>query len=709
MTSEPTSTPAATVDRFVNGVFKGGGAKGIAYAGALTAMRERGLWFHSVAGASAGAITASLIAAGMGPGEIADAVPEGLKAMKSSIPERIGKAVIGHATSVFESKGLRAWLDGTLARCIGATDGAPITFEALFAAKKIELYVVAMDLSSGLPIVFSRRTTPNVEVAGAVAASSAIPGAFPPGRGVFHSPVDGAVVHQFVDGGTWANYPSFIFQDRSFRAWLRGAAQAHCEWTDDDDAEWAAEAARPVVGFILGEPRPLEHRRAIGMVPLKGPDVNRRFDQGPTYTSPKPVPYLFGSVLSSDWARLVIGAAMAVWVALSLVTLPIAVRRFSTWLDGWLPDWLYPIALVGALSLVVLAAAVAIGLLVGLVLFGRLIADTLMPSVQALIGVPTNVAPWIGLGEDSVVLRVPHIGLKTTQFDVGATARQAAIDDAHAAVLSQLDTPDITVRLEALFAGNSQPVDALGLEAPTPLQPTDPDRTEWAGVAAAAGATIVIGSLGWWGTNAAGDDGIGIIVLSVILGLLVGGAALVFVGIRAGRRSAARARYGVTATLDGGGGTAIVSIALGLAAILGGALLSSATMNDRNGDTVQASVQSAQSVSDSGIEENVYTVQFGDPAQRITLVSTRHLRLGEEVFVHIGSERCLAQSGGCGLDLPRFSDENKLVGALDDGRFPIAVVLWLLGFGLLTSGIRQRRWLTRCRHLQALSVAQERG
>ena len=691
--TDTTTSPGASpiVVRHVNGVFKGGGAKGIAYAGALTAMRERGLWFRSVAGASAGAITASLIAAGLGPDELAAAVPEGLKAMKSSVPERLGKAIIGHASSVFESKGLRAWLNSTLARCIDAPDDTPVTFEALYAAKGIELYVVAMDLSSGLPIVFSRRTTPKVEVAGAVAASSAIPGAFPPGRGVFHAPDDGAVVHQFVDGGTWANYPSFIFQDRSFRAWLRGSSQANGQWSAEELDEWNTEAARPVVGFILGEPRPLEHRKAIGMVPLAGPDVNHRFDQGPTYTSPKPVPYLVGSVLSSDWARLLLGAAMAVWVALTITTMPIAVRRFSTWLADLLPDALYPLVLVGTMSLVVLAATVAIGLIGGLVLVGRLIADTLMPSVQALIGVPTNVAPWIGLGEDSVVLRVPHQGLATTEFNVDDAARAAAIRDAHRSVLAQLDNPGTVSKLEALFAGEPETVECPDLGAPkAPIGAGDPDKLEWSGVLAAVGATMVIGGVGWWGTNSAGSDGIGIIALSVVIGLLVGGAALVFVGTRAGRRSAARARFGVTAKGDGGGTAALIAIAVGVFAIVAGSWLSVHTMDRRDEDTVRAKVVSSSII--QGSNENAYEVQ-ADGTAPIALVSSRHLRLSEEIFVHIDGT----------------TGETKLVGALDDGRFPIAVVLWLLGLGALTSGIRQRRWLTRCTRLQALALAEQGG
>jgi len=684
MTDPTTSAPTSAL-RAVNGVFKGGGAKGIAYAGALTAMRDRGLWFHSVAGASAGAITASLIASGMDPDELAAAVPKGLAAMQSSLPQRVAKAVLGQATSVFESKGLRAWLDGVLAERIGKTDGTPVTFEELFESKGIELYVVAMDLSNGLPVVFCRRTTPTVEVAGAVAASSAIPGAFPPGRGVFHSDEDGTVVHQFVDGGTWANYPSFVFQDRSFRAWLRAATEARGRWAAEDDEAWRQEEARPVIGFILGSPTPLEHRQAAGLVPLKGRDVNRRFDQGPTYTSPKRVNYLLGALLSSDWARLIIGIAMAVWVTLSLVTLPIGVRRFSTWLADWSPDWFYPLALVGTLSLVVLASVVAIGLVVALVLVGRIIADTLIPSVQALIGVPTRVAPWIGLGEDSIVLRVPHEGLKTTEFNVSPAARQTAIDDAHASVLAQLDDATTAARLDCLFGGGTQ-APPLQLGKPSPLPVVSPDRVSVDGVVAAVVATAVIGGVGWWGTNSAGTDGIGRIILSVAVGLVAGGAALWYVGGRAGTRSATRARFGVRGAAARSTVFANVVIAVGVAAVIGGGVLSWSAMHDRAEDTVQAKVLSAQSNTLPDLSQNAYTVQADGIPEPLQMVTTRHLRLGERVFVAIDSAPSRA----------------RLVGPLDDGRFALAVVLWMVGLGALTSGVRQRRWITRCHRLGTL-------
>ena len=54
-----------------DGVFEGGGVKGIAFVGALEAARERGIerWVN-VAGTSAGAIIASLLAVGYEPGQL---------------------------------------------------------------------------------------------------------------------------------------------------------------------------------------------------------------------------------------------------------------------------------------------------------------------------------------------------------------------------------------------------------------------------------------------------------------------------------------------------------------------------------------------------------------------------------------------------------------------------------------------------------------
>lgn len=64
------STPLPAPTTLVDGTFEGGGTLGAAYAGALLALARNKIWFKRVAGNSAGAITASLIAAGYDANEI---------------------------------------------------------------------------------------------------------------------------------------------------------------------------------------------------------------------------------------------------------------------------------------------------------------------------------------------------------------------------------------------------------------------------------------------------------------------------------------------------------------------------------------------------------------------------------------------------------------------------------------------------------------
>src|SRR5579883_1217615 len=57
-------------------VFEGGGAKGSAFAGALTALHAAGHSMRRLIGTSAGAITAALAAVGYSPQEMLEAVNE---------------------------------------------------------------------------------------------------------------------------------------------------------------------------------------------------------------------------------------------------------------------------------------------------------------------------------------------------------------------------------------------------------------------------------------------------------------------------------------------------------------------------------------------------------------------------------------------------------------------------------------------------------
>src|SRR4051812_30800047 len=57
-------------DKFVDAVFEGGGVKGIGLIGALTVVEEEGYKWGNLAGTSAGAIVASLVAAGYNAAEL---------------------------------------------------------------------------------------------------------------------------------------------------------------------------------------------------------------------------------------------------------------------------------------------------------------------------------------------------------------------------------------------------------------------------------------------------------------------------------------------------------------------------------------------------------------------------------------------------------------------------------------------------------------
>ncbi len=693
-TTLETSASSASL-RLVNGVFMGGGAKSIAYAGAVRALRERGLWFGSVAGSSAGAIVSALIASGLQPDELEAAIPAGLSAASSPLAKRAGKVIIGHAHSVFEGRGLRTWLDTTMSSKIGKIDGVPVTFAELHRATGIELYVLTVDLANGLPVVFCRRTTPHVDVAGAVVASGAIPAAFPAGRAVIRQGDDGAVVHALVDGSAWAVYPSFVFEDRSFRAWLRGEAHALGVVTDGDDAGITIEGERPLMGFVLGDPEPLQHQDAVTFVPSGGPDINRRFDRGPTFTSPKRFSYFFGSLLSSDWARMALGIALVIWVALSIAMLPLAFRRFAGWLSWVTPGFLevlYPFVLVGALTLVVVVTMSAIVLLAIALLAGRVIADTLLPAAQAAYGVPLDTPPWIGLGENSVVLHVPDDGLRTVGFDVEPEFRAQVIATAHQGVGRQLDDPVIERRLEALFDGRDpELVPYRRGERPPSVVPFD-ERASNGEIAALIAAAVVVGVVAWLAANSAGTDTISLILLGVLAGLVSLAAATWYVGGRAARRASGRSATGVDPSSLPSIRSARMVITAGCGLLVVGAVLSWVAMDNRADHTERAEVVTAGPnpgcASDDECKQNRYSAEYTKMVDEKSVVvpvefeSDRHLRLGEQVFVDPTTE--------------------ELVGALDDWLFAVALVAWVLAVGVITSGVRSLRWAQRCERLAVL-------
>ncbi len=192
-----TAAPAIT-----NLVFEGGGVKGVAYCGALAELESHGIMpgVTRVAGTSAGAITAALVAAGYSSTELADAMLA-LDFRKFEDGELEGPVRVVEHYGWYRGKAFLEWMQGRVAAKLGSP-GA--TFSDLHGTRQVDLRVVATNLATRTAQVFSVATTPTVPVAEAVRMSMSIP--------FFFAAVtfDGEV---HVDGGAVWNYPIEMFDD----------------------------------------------------------------------------------------------------------------------------------------------------------------------------------------------------------------------------------------------------------------------------------------------------------------------------------------------------------------------------------------------------------------------------------------------------------------------------------------------------------------
>ncbi|MNW37651.1 Patatin-like phospholipase [compost metagenome] len=208
----------------INGVFEGGGVKGISLAGAVKGAEEQGFCFHRVAGTSSGSIVASLIAAGYRAEEMKKII---LNTSFTHFLKRsafFNVAMVGPALRVLLKKGLYSgealeqWI-----RTILLEKGVR-TFSDLPTGK---LRIIASDITSGrilvLPDDLERISIKpgSFEVARAVRMSCSIPYFFDPvllrlppkqSKG---KPFSEQFLH-IVDGGLLSNFPLWLF-DRDHR------------------------------------------------------------------------------------------------------------------------------------------------------------------------------------------------------------------------------------------------------------------------------------------------------------------------------------------------------------------------------------------------------------------------------------------------------------------------------------------------------------
>lgn len=208
-------------------VLEGGGAKGVALAGAAAHLHDAGYRFQRIAGTSVGALVGALLAAGMPPDEL-EATARRLDLI-SIAPlsrwSRLGRwgrqAAVLFERGVYDHAPLRRWLTRELAR-FGIRTFGDLRIDdpdAAFApGRNYRLVVTATDLTRGRPVRLPWDAADygldpdELVVADAVAASAALPLAFEPVR-LRTSSGEEAVL---VDGGLLSRFPIDVF-DRADR------------------------------------------------------------------------------------------------------------------------------------------------------------------------------------------------------------------------------------------------------------------------------------------------------------------------------------------------------------------------------------------------------------------------------------------------------------------------------------------------------------
>lgn len=209
----------------VDAVFEGGGVKGIGLVGAVAVTEEHGYQFENVAGTSAGAIVAALIAAGYKADHLKHII-ENLdynefkdKGLIDKIPV-IGFALsLGFEKGIYEGEFFETWLRDLLVK---APERPVRSFGDLKTPYDDPIYryrlqVIASDISRGKMLVLPRDISDysidpdELDVALAVRMSMSIPFFYEP---VVLKDTNGHPCY-IVDGGILSNYPVWIFDDGS--------------------------------------------------------------------------------------------------------------------------------------------------------------------------------------------------------------------------------------------------------------------------------------------------------------------------------------------------------------------------------------------------------------------------------------------------------------------------------------------------------------
>ncbi|MGH2762589.1 MAG: patatin-like phospholipase family protein [Thermoleophilaceae bacterium] len=210
----------ATETQYADLVFEGGGVKGIGLAGAFAALGQRGFEPKSVAGTSAGAITAALVAAGYSSAELdeilrklpfADFKDKGWED-KAGPPGQLVSLL--RDKGIYEGDKFQSWISALL-EAKDVTRFGQLAYEDPEArGKRYRLKVIASDVTHRRMLVLPDDAghlgipPDELEIAYAVRMSMSIPIFFEP---VVHANDETGAEHLIVDGGMLSNFPVWLF------------------------------------------------------------------------------------------------------------------------------------------------------------------------------------------------------------------------------------------------------------------------------------------------------------------------------------------------------------------------------------------------------------------------------------------------------------------------------------------------------------------
>lgn len=195
----------------VDGVFSGGGVKGFALIGAYQALEQNGITFKRLAGTSAGALIAALIAAGYKSREIIDMMNELtlkdlLDSRKAFLPSSLAKWLsLYWRMGLYKGDKLERWIEEKLLQ------KGIRTFSDL---EQDALKLIASDLTNGKLLILPNDLQPyginpqQFSVAKAIRMSCSLPYFFEPIK--LETNQGKAIV---VDGGVLSNFPIFLFDE----------------------------------------------------------------------------------------------------------------------------------------------------------------------------------------------------------------------------------------------------------------------------------------------------------------------------------------------------------------------------------------------------------------------------------------------------------------------------------------------------------------